>query len=200
MKDECIELLSCTKVYHFWYTFVMTNYEQIYEVAADNYGLITSAQAKDMGIPNIELVKLAQRGRLERLGHGVYRVRHYTPTPLDQYAEAVTIVGRDAFIFGESVLAMLELALVNPTVITVATPNTIRKRLPEYIKTVKVHNSNDVVQHDGIPVQNVADALRTCRGSVMTERLLGAVEDARMQGFITVKEMEQLKKEMSNVK
>ena len=178
----------------------MTNYERIYEFAADNYGLITSAQAKDMGIPNIELVKLAQRGRLERVGHGVYRVRHYTPTPLDQYAEAVTLVGQDSYIYGESVLAMLGLALVNPVVITVATPNVVRKKLPAHIETIRVQNSDTAVQHDGIPIQNVADTLRTCRGSVMTERLLGAVEDARMQGFITVKEMERLKKEMSNVK
>jgi predicted transcriptional regulator of viral defense system len=178
----------------------MTNYERIYEFAADNYGLITSAQAKSIGIPNIELVKLAQRGRLERIGHGLYRIRHYTPTPLDQYAEAVMFVGPDAFIFGESVLAMLGLALVNPTVITVATPTTVRKKLPEHIEAIRVQKARNVVQHDGIPMQNLADAIRTCRSSVMTERLLDSVEDARIQGFITAKETEQLKKELRNGK
>lgn len=176
----------------------MTNYEHIYEVAADNYGLITSAQAKDMGIPNIELVKLAQRGRLERLGHGVYRIRHYTPTLLDQYAEAVTLVGQEAFIFGESVLAMLELALVNPAVITVATPNIVRKKLPSHIEAIRTQGDNEVVLHEGIPIQSVAGAIKICRSSVMAERLLGAIEDAQMQGFITAKEMEQLKKEIKN--
>ena len=63
------------------------NYDTIYEHAADNYGLITSSEAKVLGVPNIELVKLAHRGRLSRLGHGVYRVKHYIPTMYDKYCK-----------------------------------------------------------------------------------------------------------------
>ena len=42
----------------------MINYDIIYEYAADSYGLITSSEAKMLGIPNVELVKLAHRGKL----------------------------------------------------------------------------------------------------------------------------------------
>ena len=78
----------------------MSYYDIIYEHAADNYGLITSAQAKELKIPSIELVKLSHRGRLQRLWQGVYRISHYIPVPLDKYAEAVAIVGEGAFIYG----------------------------------------------------------------------------------------------------
>ena len=37
----------------------MTYYDQIFDEAVGNYGLISSSKAKEMGIPAIELVKLA---------------------------------------------------------------------------------------------------------------------------------------------
>ncbi|MCL1830989.1 MAG: type IV toxin-antitoxin system AbiEi family antitoxin domain-containing protein, partial [Oscillospiraceae bacterium] len=112
----------------------MTNYANIYEYAADNYGLITSTEAKKLGIPNVEIVKLAHRGRLHHIGHGVYRIAQYIPTEYDKYAEAVVIVSNGAVIYGESVLAMHGLGHVNPSKITVAAKSRIRKKLPEYIK------------------------------------------------------------------
>lgn len=174
----------------------MTNYEEIYEYAADNFGLITSAEAKELGIPNIELVKLAHRGRLERIGQGVYRIHHYIPDPLDKYAEAVAIVGKDAYIYGESVLAMHGLGLVNPRMITVATTERVRKKLPSYIETLKVTSGETIKRYEGILSQGVASAIRTCRGTVMTERLLDAVSDARDQGLINDKETKELMKEL----
>ena len=35
----------------------MTKYEDIFDIAADNHGLITSAQAREAGITNNELVQ-----------------------------------------------------------------------------------------------------------------------------------------------
>ena len=59
----------------------MTYYSQIFEEAIGNYGIISSARAREIGIPSIELVKLAKRGRLRRLGYGVYKLVHYSPAP-----------------------------------------------------------------------------------------------------------------------
>ena len=54
----------------------MTFYDEIYEVAADNYGLISNAQAKKLGVSDKELSRLTKDGRLERVGHGIYRIFH----------------------------------------------------------------------------------------------------------------------------
>ena len=124
-------IISLAKVYRYWYTFVMSYYETIYEYAADNYGLITSGKARDLGVSNMKLVKLSHRGRLIRIGHGVYRIVHYIPTLLDKYAEAVAIVGEDAHIFGESVLAIHGLEFVNPAAIFVATKKEQGKICPD---------------------------------------------------------------------
>ena len=176
----------------------MTYYNDIYEYAADNFGLITSAQAKNMGIPSIELVKLAHRGRLTRIGQGVYRIHHYIPTEFDGFAAAVALVGDGAYVYGISVLAMFNLALVNPRKTTIATPVKVRRKLLPYIEVVPARSDTEVTQYEGIPSQSVADAFRTCRRSVMTERLLPAIEDARLQGLVTEKEAKELTEEIES--
>ena len=93
----------------------MTAYEKIYEESIGNYGLITSARASELGISNMALVLLAQRGRLIRIGRGLYRLAHWLPTEFDGYAQAVMSVGEEAYLYGESVIALLNLAPTNPT-------------------------------------------------------------------------------------
>ncbi|MGV8083717.1 MAG: type IV toxin-antitoxin system AbiEi family antitoxin domain-containing protein [Coriobacteriia bacterium] len=174
----------------------MTYYDRVYERAVDNYGLITTAEARTLGVPSIDLVKMARRGKLYRVGHGVYRLTRYVPTEFDKYAEAVTLVGEGSYVYGESVLAMFDLAFVNPRRITVATPARVRKALPTYIEVVSAKADTEVTQYEGVPSQSVADAFRTSRRTVMTERLLPAVEDARRQGLVSEREAKELKKEI----
>ncbi len=176
----------------------MSIYDLIYEIAADNYGLIMSDEARDIGIPNIELVKLAHRGKLKRLGHGLYRLARYIPTPLDAYAEAVKLVGTEAYLYGESVLALHGLIPTNPAFIQVATPVRMRKKLPDYIHVVKIHDQETKSYYEGIPSQSVANAIRACVGSIINERLIAAIHEARRLGIITASEEKQLTKEVKN--
>lgn len=176
----------------------MNTYDKIYENAADNYGLITSDGAQCIGIPNIELVKLAHRGKLIRLGHGLYRLARYIPTPLDAFAEAVMMVGPYAYLYGESVLALHGLIPTNPLYIHVATPVRMRKKLPEYIHVIRIHVQEIKVYYEGIPSQSAANAIRTCVGSIMNERLIDALHEARRLGIITAIEKKVLTKEIKN--
>jgi len=161
---------------------------QIYEYAVDNYGLITSSQARAIGIPTIELVKLAHRGRLLRLGYGIYKIAQYVPTPLDKYAEAVAFAGEGAYISGESVLAMHNLAFVNPSVIFITVPHKIRKKLPVYVRCIAQKNQNQITAYEGIPSQSVFDAIMECQKTVMSQRLKDAIREAKIHGLITEKE------------
>jgi predicted transcriptional regulator of viral defense system len=174
----------------------MSYYEDIYETAADNYGFITSKEAQALGVPNVDLIKMARRGRLDHLGHGVYRLAKYFPTAYDKYAEAIVFVGPGSYLYGESVLAMHNLALVNPLRIAVATARRVRKALPGFINLVSASDDTETTVYEGIPSQSVTEAIRTCRKSVMPERLLSAVEDARKQGLVSEVESKKLKKEI----
>lgn len=174
----------------------MAHFDDIYEIAADNYGLINAAQAAEAGVVVSELNRWARAGMLERRGHGLYKLVRYTPTAYDRFAEAVALVGADAHLTGTAVLAMHGLAFANPPKITVATTKRVRKKLPEWIELMQ-EKEQPYTYYEGIPSQSVSDALISCRGKVMTERLLSAVEDAYANGLIKDADRERILKELS---
>ena len=98
----------------------MTYYDQIYEIAIDNHCLITTKQAVEVGVPGIELAKLAHRGRLENVSRGLYRLARWVPDDAYPYAEAVARMGEGSYLYGESVIALLGLAPTNPALMFVA--------------------------------------------------------------------------------
>jgi len=174
----------------------MANYDVIYEFAADNYGLITSLKASELGIPNIELVKLSHRGRLIHIGHGVYKIKYYVPTVYDKYAEAIALTGNNTSLYGESVLAMHGLGLVNPAYIFIASQKKIRKNLPAFIKVIYPEENFNKVLYEGISSQSVFDAIMVCKNTVMSDRLKDAVKEAKKMGLITEEEEKQIRKEL----
>ena len=174
----------------------MTAYEKIYEVAAANYGFITTKEAASLGIPKSEMSALAKRGRLVRHGYGVYRLAtHFQPSEYDGYAEAVLLVGEGAAVWGESVLAMHDLALVNPPVVEVATTRRVRRSLPKWIK-VSRRCPGEIEFFQGIPCPRLAEAIRHCRGAVIAERLADGVRKAEANGELRLGEAEALLKEI----
>ncbi len=163
----------------------MKLYDRIYDIAADNYGLITSAAAKVVGASDKELSRFASDGRLERVGHGLYRIKYHVPGPFDPYAEAVALAGPEAYLFGEAVIAMHRLAPTNPQRITVATTKRIRRKVPFWLRIVRGDGNDDITAYEGIPSQTVAAAISSCKGSIMDDRLIEATENARAQGLLT---------------
>ena len=174
----------------------MSHFDDIYEIAADNYGLVTAAQAREIGVTKTELSRWVANGRLDRRGRGVYKLVKYIPTELDAYAEAVALVGDGSFLIGDAVLAMHGLALVNPKRLRVGTPERIRKSLPEWVASVTV-KGKATTRYEGIPSQTVAEAILDCRGSVMPERLKSAADDARERGLMTGSEYELVREGLS---
>ena len=83
----------------------MAHFDDIHDIAADGYGIITSAQAREASAAPSELNRWCADGRLLRRGHGVYKLARWVPTPYDAYTEAVALVGGGAYLHGESVLA-----------------------------------------------------------------------------------------------
>ena len=175
----------------------MNNFEKVYEIAADRHGLVTVEDAAALGIHRKQLLSWEAMGRLERCGRGVYRLNHHVPTPYDHFAEAVALVGRGAVIYGDGVLAMHNLGLVNPQQIQVAVGKRVRRELPAWIRLVKKAKDIQEEVFEGIACQKVADAIRTCKGTVMKERLLDAIDQAARMGLVERQEYKNLKKEFA---
>ncbi|PRA00124.1 hypothetical protein CQ010_14985 [Arthrobacter sp. MYb211] len=167
------------------------------EIAYDNYGYVTVTGATDAGVPAVELPKLAARGGLEHTGYRLYRVTDIPPTDHDQFAEATLRAGADSHLRGETVLALLGLADVNPRKITVGTTHRVRRAMPSYINLVRASVDTKVTHYQGIPAQRVAEALIECRGQVPASRLRDAATRARAEGLLTSAEWRQVRKELS---
>ena len=125
----------------------------------------------------------------------MFRIAHYLPTEYDHYAMAVAIVGGDAWLWGDAVLAMHNLALVNPLRYKVAVKRNVRKALPEWIEIVHRFNEADASEFNGIPCQNLASVFIDSKNTLMMDRLLQAIKEASNRGLLNVTDMERLRKE-----
>ncbi len=186
-----------SKYSQIWYYFDMSLYDDIYDTAADNYGLITSKEIAELGGKTKDVSRYVKDGRLSKVGRGVYRIAHYLPTRFDAYAESVTLVGASAYLYGESVLALCELVPTNPYRIFVATPKRVRKNLPDGIIVIRRSEREDVGYIEGIPSQGVAAAIRSCKGSIMEDRLVDAARRAAELGYIRASEEAEIVKDLA---
>ena len=114
-----------------------TNRRVLFDRALDQYGYVTTRDADELGVPPVELRKIAQRGGVEHVAYGLYRFDDVPRTGRDQFMEAVLRVGPDAYLSHDAVLALHELALVNPRRIRVGTPKRARPQLPAYIEVIQ---------------------------------------------------------------
>src|ERR1700681_4116818 len=63
--------------------------EELLPLAEQNDALVTATQARALGIADSVLARLTQRGKLERVARGVYRIPYFPADRLSQYPEAV---------------------------------------------------------------------------------------------------------------
>lgn len=164
----------------------MTYRHDLWEIAAERHGIVTTGRAEDAGVPAVEVRKLAARGALERLGYGVYR---HTGVPVDQWTElaaALAVAGEDAFLEGDTVLAMFGLALVNPPKIHVGTLRRRRAQPPRNtVVTSRPHMpEGDLTTYQGLRAVTVRRALLDGIDHLLGERVLEAVDEAQRRDLI----------------
>ncbi|MFF1831784.1 type IV toxin-antitoxin system AbiEi family antitoxin domain-containing protein [Paenarthrobacter sp. NPDC058040] len=163
----------------------MTYRKTLRELAFETHGVITTVQAESVGVPAVEVRKLAARGALTRLGHGVYRMDEAPSGEFDEFAQAVALVGRGACLADETVLAAHHLAHVNLRRIRVAAPRRVRAQLPGTVEVVRRAVPLDQqASIEGVPAMNVENAILGSRGRIMTDRLVEATRQARGMGLL----------------
>lgn len=172
--------------------------EVLRELASENDGYLTPCLAEEVGVPAVELRKLAARGAFDKRQRGVYRDPYY-PVSDDDYArEYLLMLGEGAYIADESVLALLHVADVNPRKLTVASPKRHQRALPADLVIRRSRDDETTTYYRGLHCQHVADALRTVSGKILPERALQAIEELRLQGFLSQTESTRLKVEFRN--
>lgn len=172
-------------------------YDGIYSLSTQNHGLVSAAEAKNLGAKGKDLNRWVKIGRLVRVGYGVYRTLQYPFSEDDAYANAVACAGPKAYLCGESVLGLLRLAPTNPRIIHVAVPARLRRAIPENCR-IEIHPKGYVpATKDGIPIQRAEDAIRECLGKMMPERLKAAADEAYRLGLVAKASHESLLEEIA---
>ncbi|SKL10407.1 Uncharacterised protein [Mycobacteroides abscessus subsp. massiliense] len=166
----------------------MTYRHDLWEIAADKHAIVTTAEAEDWGVPAVEVRKLAARGALTRVGHGVYR-HNAVPAvhPWTGLRAKLAIVGHDAFLEGDTVLSTFDLAQVNPPKYYIGTLRRRRTTPPPHTAVTfrPATAAEDLTTYEGLRSVTVRRALLDAVPIVLTERLLDAVDAAQRRDLIT---------------
>jgi predicted transcriptional regulator of viral defense system len=144
-----------------------TRMDELFALAEEHDGLLTSKEARAAGIQDSVLVRLAQRGRLERMTRGVYRIAHYPSDRLAQYREAVLWAKasqgpENIALSHETALLVYGLSDANPSRVNLTVPTSARLRR-KCAEWVAIHRANlspqDIGEHEGLPVTSVSRSI-----------------------------------------
>jgi predicted transcriptional regulator of viral defense system len=157
----------------------MTYLRTLMDAAALQRGFVTPQNARDLGVPAVELPKLAARGALDHCSYGLYRVAGYPSQLWDELVQAVLWAG-GGHISHESALSLWGLADVNPRLINVTVPGRIRRAGGSlYRLWIAELSKGDVDEHVGVPVtaplRSVTDAAKAGTDPRLVRQALGNV-------------------------
>ncbi len=178
-----------------------TIYTDLADLANDNHGFITPADARAAGVDPINLVRMAERGQLERRGNALYRFPLVAPGPLDPYIEAALWPrGADGVISHESALELYELSDVHPRHINVTVPRAhrIRREVPA---SFRIHREDldprDVTRFEGVPIVTPERAIRQAHEADLGPALVAqAIDHGEKNGRLTGRQAERLRDEI----
>ncbi len=166
----------------------MTLYRRLLPYAAEQHGYVTSQDVRAAGGTAMAVVMLAQRGVLEHVGRGIYRVPELAGDRLAQYQEALLRLP-GAVLSHETALDLLDVADVNPRRVHVTLPRTFRarKEMPLWLEIHRAGLGPDDVDHyEGLaittPGRTIVDAITAHLGRRVTD---GALEAATRRNLLS---------------
>lgn len=176
------------------------NYTRLAELANDRHGFITPADARELGIDPINLVRMAERGQLERRGNGVYRLRLSPPGSLDAYMEATLWPrGAHGVLSHETALDLYELSDVNPAKIHITVPRAhrVRRKVPP---SYRLHHEDlepeQVTRYEGISIVTPRHAIRQAHRAHLGPALITqAIDHGERSGRLTHRQAKELREE-----
>lgn len=170
---------------------IKPSHARLFELASEQGGYFTAAQARARGFSKALLAHHAKSGRFLRVHQGLYRLREYPSSPREDVIAAWLAAGREATVVShESALDILGLSDVVPEVVHLTVPRTRRYRSAS--PGIAIHTTtrrlgkSDVVVRDGIrltsPARSIVDAAQA--GSA-ADQIVAAVGQALDRGMAT---------------
>jgi len=170
--------------------------EELSLVAGENEGYLRTEDMTRRNVPASWLSLLASQGRLERVGHGLYRVPGWPVSRFTAYTEAVLWANRRAVIAGEAALDVWQLSDVNPRKIDLVLDPKYKPRKAggeRYRLSQRSLADDEITEFHGIPVLTPHAAIKdaTKRG-IASKLIVKAIEVAQAQELVTKREAARL--------
>lgn len=178
-------------------------YNRLLELATDQYGYVSTDDARALQISPRRLKLLAERGSLVRIARGLYRFpAEVVPvTPLDHYMEATMWPRGRGVLSHATALAAYQLSDVSPAKVHVTVPRAYRIRRKEVPPVFELHHADlapeETASLEGIPIVSPARAIRDARASHLGASLIGqAIDDGERTGQLRRAQARELREEM----
>jgi len=180
--------------------------DDLLELAAENEGLVTTRSAAGIGITRRTLAGMVDRGRLERVSRGVYRLAHSRRDPLAPYREVILWAqahrGPCVALSHETALAILGLTDANPSKIELTIPlhARLRRQHPAQIVIHRaVLDGKDIIEYEGLPITSVPRTIVDIAQSGNLRFAGDAIIQGRRDGYITESESLRLTNEVERL-
>ncbi|HEX5308057.1 MAG TPA: type IV toxin-antitoxin system AbiEi family antitoxin domain-containing protein [Solirubrobacteraceae bacterium] len=179
-----------------------TRFNELAELAGEQFGLVTLADARTVGYAPEYMSRLVARGQLQRVSSGVYRVPFLAGGELAPYMAAALWPQRARGVLShETALDLWDVSDVNPDKIHVTVPAAHRpqRAVPA---AYAIHREDlapdDVTAIEGVPVVRLATAIRQCASEHLGADLLDqALRHGRARGLLSAEQARRLRRELS---
>ncbi|MFS4488441.1 type IV toxin-antitoxin system AbiEi family antitoxin domain-containing protein [Dietzia kunjamensis] len=173
--------------------------ETVSDLAAQQWGLLTAAQAKELGVSAVLLSRLVDRGVLLRVRHGVYaststpvttvlevRAQWLALKPHALAAERRNSDGLDAVVSHETAAQLHGIGDLPSEAIIFTTPGRRQTRQPGVRFITAALSPDEVIDMDGLPVTSVGrTVLDLARAGHEPGHLIDMLGDALSQRLAT---------------
>ena len=168
------------------HTITNPDHQQLYEIAEEQAGYFTSAQAQSAGFSLPLLSYHAATGRYDRVDHGLYRLVQFPASPYEDLFVAWLRTGPESVISHESALAVYELSDMLPAEVNIIVPRTASRRR----EGIRLHTnrlrSDEVTERAGLPITTVSRTIAdVITDGMSTDLVEQAVEEAVQRGLTT---------------
>ena len=162
---------------------------------------MTPDDARELDINPMTLVRMAERGQIERRGTGLYRFPLTPASRLDPYMEATLWPrGTHGVLSHETALELYELSDVHPAKIHLTVPRGHRVRRgvpPAYVLHHENLEPDQITQHEGIAIVTPIHAIRQAHETNLGAALVGqAINQGEDGGRLTKRQASALRREL----
>ena len=165
--------------------------ERLYDVAEQQAGYFTTAQAKQVGFSYPQLTYYVRRGRFLRVKWGIYRLVLFPSSPNEDLYVAWLEAGPNAAISHASALALHDLSDVLPGEIHVTIPRSASRRHLELTLHTNQLAPGDVTTVAGLPVTTVPRTIAdVAAGGLADELVIQAIHQAIRRGLTSKAELQ----------